>query len=174
MLTILCSILLISIGWKYRNTISKKYTNYMKIVKSYQDQNPSKMKINAYWKALLLVIKCTLIVYYQTKTSVAIPGYTIIKYVIGGQYYSHIIPIKRGPKPELEYGYIDGIVMTELITKLSGIQRDFNGHPEILCTFGNHIRYKFYGEEEKVIVKTGNEMEKKENLHKILNFYQQF
>jgi len=101
-------------------------------------------------------------------------GYSIVKYVVGGKYHSYIIPIRRGPKPELEYGYIDHVPMPEIISKLSGLQRDFNGHPEIVLLLGNHIRYKFSDQEEHVLLSSGNEMEKKENLNKIITFYHHF
>jgi hypothetical protein len=165
-------ILVTGLLWKYKNTISLKCKKYKSLVRSYREQDPTMYFITACIKAFMLIIHCSLLSFYQSHTSITIPNYVLVKYVWGGKYYNHTIPIRKGPKPELEYGYIDHIPMTEVIGQLSGLQRDFSGHPEMLLEFGNHIRYKFADRDEIILSNTGNENEKKENLKKLKTFYQ--
>jgi hypothetical protein len=174
MLTILLTgltLISLGVGFYYRHSINKDWNKYQSLVRSYQTQYPDMNLINAYIKALILIIKCKWIIIYQSYTSIVFPDYIVLKYVTGGKYQCCIIPIKRGPKPQLEYGYIDHVNNTELINQLSGIDHDFSSHPEFLLGLGNHIRYKFIDQDEIILEKKGNENKKQENLKKINNFY---
>jgi hypothetical protein len=128
-----------------------KGKKFNSLVNTYRQKDPSMYYIQAIWKAFMLVLKCVSIDIYRTMTSFHTNKFVFIKYVHGANMYVKIVPVKNGPKQELEYGYIDGERNDELITILAGQQRDFSGHPESLLEFGNVIRYKFDGEEEKCI-----------------------
>lgn len=174
MLTILITgLALISscLGVYYSTSIKKDWNKYQSLVRSYRIQYPDMNFITAYIKAFLLIIKCKWIIMYQSYTSIVFSDYIVVKYVTGGKYQCCIIPIKRGPKPQLEYGYIDQVNKTDIINRLSGMNHDFSTHPEFLLELGNHIRYKFMDQEEMILEKRGNEIKKQENLKKIENFY---
>ena len=174
MLTILITgltLITLGVGVYYRTSIKKDWNKYQSLVRSYRTQYPDMTVMFAYIKAILLILKCKWINMYQSYTSVVCSDYIILKYVTGGKYQCCIIPIKRGPKPQLEYGYIDQVNKTELINQLSGMDHDFSSHPDFLLELGNHIRYKFLDQEEMILEKKGNENKKQENLKKIENFY---
>ena len=172
MLTILAvGVMVISLGLYYRKSLTTDFNKYKTVVNTYRTQYPDMNRVVAYIKAILLILKCKWIMTYQSYTSVSIPNYTLVKYVTGGKYQCCVIPIQRGPKPQLEYGYIDHVPMTELFQVLCGIDHMFSGHSTFLLELGNHIRYKFSDQDEIVLEKEGNENKKKENLKKINNFY---
>ena len=174
MLTILLTgltLISVGVGFYYRHSIKKDWNKYQSVVRSYRTQYPDMKLITAYIKALLLILKCKWIVVYQSYTSIVFTDYIVLKYVTGGKYQCCIIPISRGPKPQLEYGYIDHVNKTDLINQLSGMDHDFSSHPEFLLELGNHIRYRFMDQEEMILEKMGTENKKQENFKKMENFY---
>ena len=155
----------------YRTRMTQSCKKYRSVVRSYQSRYPDMYLLSACIKAFMLIMKCKWISFYQSMTSVSLPNCMIVKYVIGGEYHYHMIPTKRGPRDHIEYGYIDEIQRTDFIQHLAGPRSDFYGHPECLSELGNRIRYKITNQDEKIIEKVGDELQKKENLKKILNFY---
>ena len=106
-------------------------------------------------------------------TSYSTKKFVFIKYVRGGNLSLAILPIKSGPKSNLEYAYIDGKPELELVSALAGIKRDFSGHPEVVLEFGNHIRYKFMDQDECIIQRgcdsEENLKKNQENTRKVKN-----
>jgi hypothetical protein len=162
-------ILLFILCVAFQPTVRSKVKKFNNLAKQYRDHNKIGL-IPSYGKAFYLVSKCTVIDLYQSYTSFYTRKFTFIKYIHGGNLYVSIISNKTGPKPTLEYGYIDEIRQDEIILMLSGINRDFSGVPDSLLEFGNTIRYKYSDQEEiKIISKnqSGSENEKKlENIKK--------
>jgi hypothetical protein len=158
------------IGYKYNKSISRSWDKYCAVVRMYKTRYPDMYKVTANLKAIELIIRTKLLLFYQWMTSLNCSSFYLTKYVMGGQYYFHVIKIKKGPGKNIEYGFIDNIDRTELIQRLAGINCDFSGQPDILFEFGNSIRYKIDNQDEIQMEKLGNEDIKKENLKKIFNF----
>ena len=153
----------------HRNYISTKLSKLKSVAKGYKERDPSQSWFMSYGKALVLIFKCKCIDIYNSFTSINTKRFTFVKYIQGGNVCLAIIPNKNGPKPHLEYGYIDDVRVDELIKILSGSNRDFSGQKNALFEFGNTIRYKFSDEDEvNMINPSGSENSKKsENLKKI-------
>jgi hypothetical protein len=160
---------LIGFGLWYYKPILVKLKKFHQVAENFQIRNPSEMWLVSYAKSFQLVIRCYLFDMYHSMTSIHTKKFTFIKYIQGGNICVSIIPNKSGPKKNLEYGYIDGKRMDDLILMLAGQLRDFSGHNESLLEFGNTIRYKFESEPEVILYhREGSENKKiQENYKKI-------
>jgi len=152
--------------------VRNKVKKFHNLAKQYHEHNKINW-ISCYGKALYLVGKCEVIDLYQSYTSFYTKRYTFIKYIHGGNVYFSIIPNKTGPKPNLEYAYIDDVRQDQFVSILSGMNRNFSGAPESLLEFGDIIRYKYSDQDEIIITsknQSGSEKSKKmENTKKIKN-----
>jgi hypothetical protein len=157
----------------YSKTIYRKLTKFKNLVQHYQNSDNTTRLPTAFYLALCLVIKCWCMDIYHGMTSFSTKKFVFIKYVQGGNLSLAILPIKSGPKSNLEYAFIDGKSEMDLVSSLAGLKRDFSGHPEALLEFGNHIRYKFMDQDECSIQRgcdsEENAIKNKENHRKIKN-----
>ena len=158
----------------YSRTIYKKVNKFNSLVQQYRNRDTSTYLHTAIYLTLCLVVKCACVDIYHSITSYSTKKFVFIKYIQGGNLSLAILPIKFGPKPTLEYAYIDDIPELDLVVTLAGHKRDFSGHPEALLEFGKHIRYKFMDQDECIIQRecdSSDEILKKnqENNRKIKN-----
>lgn len=155
----------------YRKFLKRKYDKFFQLVRNYRMEEPQTYYITSLYKSVRLVIKCACIDTYHHFTSIKLSNYVFIKHVHGGALHLSIIPISNGPKPDIEYAYIDGVRNDEFVCYMYGINKNFSNCPESLLEFGNCVRYKIYDQAE-VILNDGNEnveknKKKSENLKKI-------
>jgi hypothetical protein len=157
----------------YSKTIYRKLNKFKNLVEQYQKRDNTTRLPTAFYLALCLVIKCWCMDIYHGMTSFSTKKFVFIKYVQGGNLSLAILPIKSGPKSNLEYAYVDGKSEMDMVSCLAGLKRDFSGHPEALLEFGNHIRYKFMDQDECIIQRgcdsDENLLKNQENNRKIKN-----
>lgn len=150
------------------NKINDIINQLKKLAVNFNAKYTNEHWIISYIRAMYLKFRCMCLTLYHDYTSITTKKYNYVKYVHGGKIYINIIKNKNGPKPFLEYAYIDNVRMDELFTMLLGINREFSCNKEALFEFGSIIRYKFINEEEIELISSGIENEKKiENLKKI-------
>jgi hypothetical protein len=151
-----------------REWIQKKSNNFSKLIRSFKDES----RLVAFYKSTCIIIKCFFIDLYHSFTSYRTSRFLFVKHVMGGNVSIVILPIQNGPKASLEYAFIDGKRMDEIVSVLAGPHRDFSGYPESLLEFGNHIRFKFSEHEEVILERSDFDEKNKKNadhLQKIKN-----
>ncbi len=151
-----------------REVLQKKADNFSKLVRSFKNESYGV----ALYKSTCIIIKCFFIDLYHSFTSYRASRFLFVKHFMGGNLSIVILPIHNGPKVSLEYAYIEGKRMDELVTMLAGPNRDFSGYPESLLEFGNHVRFKFAEQEEVILERSDFDEKNKKNsdhLQKIKN-----
>jgi hypothetical protein len=122
---------------------------FRKLFSGYREQGHS------WWKSLYysirLVYKRKKLEDYSKSSCVREKNVIFMKTVIGGSVELIPYKLRSGPKPVLEYAYIDDVRKDKLFHLLSGPNRDFSGNSEVLFLFGSMIRYKYMNQPEITI-----------------------
>jgi len=126
--------------------IKTKLSKFRKLVDSYREQGHS--LCSSLFYASRLVYRRRQLDHYSEISSVRHGNTLFIKTVVGGAPQILTFRLKSGPKPVLEYAYFDEKRNDKLFLVLSGPNRDFNNHPDVLFLFAHHVRYKFMNRPE--------------------------
>jgi hypothetical protein len=156
-----------SLAVYHRTVIKKKIKKYNDLVQHFSYEDPTSYRIVCMYKATRLIVKCYLYDLYNYYTTFRTDRYMFIKVIHGGTTTFLITPVKKGPKHHLEYGYIDHVRQDSIFHAVMGVNKDFNGYPDVLLEFGNHIRYKFYGSEEIILEKEEDSLLKLQQVKKL-------
>ena len=148
----------LGLGIYYYKLIQSKTKKFNELVKNYRARNSLMMAI---YLSVCVNIKCMFLDIYHYMSSFSSKKYVFVKYVQGGNLSLAILPIQSGPRPDLEYAYIDNERSDDIVVALMGHRCDFSGRPDALLEFGNHIRFKFLDQEECILVSTGIESDEK-------------